>query len=237
MRIIITRPVEDAESLAAGLRAQGHEPLIHPLLEIAFPTLAPIPLDGVAALIATSRNALKGLAANAAFDAARALPVYCVGEATAAFARQLGFSQIRVGAGTAKELLSVIAAATDPGSGALLYLTGEQLAFDLQAALTTQGYAVRRVTVYEAREASPASARALAAKLTQGQADAVILMSPRTASIFARALALIAAPSVACFCLSEAVAARLGGFPDLTIRVAKRPTEPDLLQLTAPAAE
>lgn len=241
MRLVITRPAEDAEKLAAALRAQGHEPHIHPLLEIVFPPLAPISLDGIAALIATSRNALKGLAANAAFDAALVLPIYCVGEATATLARQLGFTDIRTGAGTAKDLPALIAATAQPEAGALLYVTGEQLAFDLEAVLAAQGFPVRRVTVYEAREAASASTAPLATKLARAEIDGVILMSPRTAAIFVAILARTGpAPRttpLACYCYSEAVASPLRHLPDLTLHVARRPTEADMLALTALASK
>jgi len=108
MRLIITRPAEDAARMADELRRLGHEPDIHPLLDIACLTVPAPALHGVAALIATSRNALRSLAASEALAAARRLPVFCVGEATAAAARQLGFADIRTGPGTAKDLVPLI---------------------------------------------------------------------------------------------------------------------------------
>jgi uroporphyrinogen-III synthase len=176
-----------------------------------------------------------------------ALPLYAVGDATAAFARQYGFTDVRAGAGTAKDLASLITSAATPEAGALLYLTGEHLAFDLETALTAAGFFVRRVITYEAREAQSTSIAALVEKLQTGAIDGVILMSPRTAMIFVGILSRVKPPqesgSITCYCASEAVAKPLRHFAELplesttlrkekiTIMVAQRSTEIDLLAL------
>lgn len=236
MRIVVTRPVGDAEAMAAALRERGHDVLVHPLLEVVFRPLSFFMCDGVSKLIVTSRNALRSLAASEAITTARALSVFCVGEATAAVAAQLGFAEVHTGPGTAKGLADVILQMPEPErQGIFLYLTGEHLAFDLQAALTAHGVSVRREITYETREAPEAATHELVEKLREG-VDGVILMSPRTASMFARVLKQAKVPKanspLTCYCLSEAVAAPLQQIADIIIHVAPKPSEVDLLALT-----
>ena len=232
MRLLITRPEEDSGRLAERLGTLGHEPVVLPLLDITFPELPPLNLDDMQALIATSRNALRGLRRNGAFCAARALPVYCVGTATADYAAQLGFFDIRTGAGSAKDLVPLIARTARPGAGALLYLTGEQVAFDLASALSELDFDVTRVIVYAA-EGRTGAGPALAAQLDAGL-DGVLLMSPRTSQIFASLAERAPAAEIrglTCYCYSQAVAKPLEHIKGLRLSVAARPTESDLLAL------
>ncbi len=238
MRLIITRPAGDAARMAEELRRLGHEAEIHPLIEIAFLPIRADALDGVSALIVTSRNALRSLGQSDALASALRRSVFCVGEATAAEAQRLGFTDVRTGPGAARDLLPIIRQAPEARAGRLLYLTGGHLAFDLEAALAADGLELIRVIAYEARELSPASAAALAAKLRTG-VDGVILMSPRTALIFSRIFTEAAGGgerrAITCYCLSEAVAAPLRGIAGLTCRVARAPAEAEVLALTARA--
>ncbi len=238
MRIVVTRPTGDAKRQAAQLKALGHEPLIFPLLDIVHPELTPINLSGIQALIATSRNALRGLRRNGAFEAAKHLPIYCVGEGTAEFAGELGFAEVLIGAGTAEALVPLITEKARPDAGALLYLTGHHLAFDLERPLKQAGFAVPRVIVYEAREIGEATATKLSKALQSG-VDGVILMSPRTAAIFAGIINKFKpkgeAAAITCYCYSDAVARQLREIDGLTIAVSSRPTEKDLMQLIGPA--
>ena len=237
MRILITRPEEDGERLAETLRALGHEPVLLPLLAIELLALPPIPLGGVQALIATSRNALRGLAANAAFAGARRLPVYCVGEGTAALAAELGFRHIHQGSGTGKELVPLIARTAKPQAGTLLYLTGEQIAFDLLPVLTALRFDARRTIIYAAQENSRAW-KAFPGILRDGL-DGVVLMSPRTAQIFATLFQSTTPADIrglTCYCYSQAVAKPLEQIEELQLYVARQPVEADLLALIGSAA-
>ena len=237
MRLLITRPEEDGGKLAEQLAARGHEPVLLPLLEIHFAELPPLPLAGLQALIATSRNALRALRRNAAFAEARALPVYCVGTATAGYAAELGFADVRIGAGTGRDLAVLIPATARVEAGALLHLTGEHIAFDLAEALSRHGFDVRRAVLYTAREnaaAGPALAGLLAAGL-----DGAILMSPRTAQVFAGLIEGVPPAHIrglTCYCYSQAVAKPLETVPGLRLSVAAHPNEADLLAIIGDAA-
>lgn len=237
MRLAITRPRDDAERQAKQIKALGHEPLICPLLEIEDRLVAPFHLENVQALIVTSRNALRSLSRNRAFEESKTLPVYCVGEATAEFAGELGFSRIIPGEGTAKALLSRIAQTANPQGGVLLYLTGGHLAFDLESPLATAGFHVTRIILYEAREIDEQGASDFAEKIREG-IDGVILMSPRTAEIFIKIIRRFALEqevrAISCYCYSKAIAKPLREIDGLTGAVSSHPTEAELMRLIGP---
>ena len=100
MHVLITRPEPDAAALRAQLEALGHQVTVEPLLKIEHLPIASDVLDGIAGLIVTSRNGLRALAASAAFNAARELPLIAVGPGTAQLARELGFAHVVEGSGT-----------------------------------------------------------------------------------------------------------------------------------------
>lgn len=244
MRILITRPEPDGVALAEALRAAGHEPVLCPLLRIVFLPLAPLSLEGVAALIATSRNGLRGLAQSEqgrgelAF-AARRLPLFCVGEATAGLARAMGFAAVWSGTGGAQDLVPLIEKQIAPADGALAHLAGERLAFDLPGALARRGYRTRLVPLYRAEPAESLPAAVVDA-LRERRIGGVMLMSPRTARLFADLFhhhGLVAAEGAPlCYCLSPAVAQALGASPGFGVRVARTPKAEDMLALVEPEA-
>ena len=88
MRILITRPIEDAKPLADALAERGIQVLIEPLLEIRHLEDAEIDLAGAQALLFTSAN---GVRAFAALSPRRDLKVFTVGDGSADAARQAGF--------------------------------------------------------------------------------------------------------------------------------------------------
>ena len=89
---------------------RGHEGVVSPLLIIEQIEDVALDLDGAQALIVTSRNALRVLAKHPALDAARGLPLFAVGEATARAARALGFATVIEGPGNGAGLAELIVA-------------------------------------------------------------------------------------------------------------------------------
>ena len=89
MRILITRPREDAAALAEKLKARGHDVIVEPMLEIRPVAGAKVDLQGVQAVVFSSAN---GVRAFALAESRRDLPALCVGDTTAAAAREAGFS-------------------------------------------------------------------------------------------------------------------------------------------------
>jgi uroporphyrinogen-III synthase len=233
MLLLVTRPEPDAGRQAETLTARGHKAVLAPLLTIEYDPDAPLQLEGAQALIATSRNALRALAAHPARGEALKMPLLAVGDATAGEAQALGFADVTIGPGTGAKLAKLIAREFEPGRGALVHLSGDTIAFDLKAALEAEGFTVRRLVLYRAVPAAALPDEALSL-LKAGELDGVILMSPRTAKTFAELAArhglVTQANGPVCYCLSEAVAEAvrpLGG----VVRVAARPREEDILAL------
>jgi uroporphyrinogen-III synthase len=233
MRVLVTRPEPDARHEVETLAARGHEAVPAPLLVIEEVKGVPIDLDGAQALIVTSRNALRALSRHSALAAARKLPLFAVGAATARAARELGFAAVIEGPGTGAGLAELIGAKAMPSGGRLVHLAGETQAFDLQGALEARGFRVSAPVVYRALPAAELPAQALRS-LKDGKLDGVILMSPRTAKTFLALLerygALTQGRRLVCYCLSEAVAEVLVplGF---CVRIAAGKREEDVLAL------
>jgi uroporphyrinogen-III synthase len=210
MHLLVTRPASEAAAFAARLEALGHTVTTEPLLRIEFLPIAADALQGAGAIIATSRNALGALAATPAIEAAGNLPLIAVGPGTAQLAREIGFEDVLTGTGTGAGLVPLIEECAAGLTGPAVHIRGEEVAFDLKSALGTRGVDLREIVAYRtvpAEALSPATVKLLADRAIDG----VILMSPRTATIFATLVAMAgvhkAAQDLGILCLSPAVAA------------------------------
>jgi uroporphyrinogen-III synthase len=239
MRLVVTRPQADAVELQAHLVARGHQVKIVPLLEISFAGGDPIELDGVQALIATSKNGLRALAHHEEFAVARALPVFVVGPGTAATARALGFMHVVQGPRAARDLLPLIAERVDVNAGSLLHLAGDALAVDVAGELSRLGFHVLQPVVYTTRAVETLPGQ-FARDFREGEIDGVLLLSPQTARVWStivRAQDLVRpARHVLHLCLSKAVAAALEPLGDVPIAVAKEPNLNEMLAAIDAAA-
>src|SRR5260221_1467732 len=88
MRILITRPREDAEPFAQALIALGHEAVIEPLLEIFYLPGPALDLVGVQAILLTSASGARAVALRTSW---RDIAIVAVGPATANAAREVRF--------------------------------------------------------------------------------------------------------------------------------------------------
>lgn len=240
LRLWVTRARPEAQATAARLIALGHGPLVSPLLAIRRlkPRLA---LEGVAALVFTSRN---GVAAYVALETDRRRPVFAVGDATAEAARAAGFAHVRSAAGDVNALAdlitsALITAAHDRASGDVLIAGAREPAGDLPGALNAAGLQTRSAAVYAA---VPAPGRRGLKALSLGKLDGVLIHSPRAARRFAVLAASAPVPAEAlstlrAFCISEAAAAPLRPLGLGRVAVAASPDEAALLSLLGkPAA-
>jgi uroporphyrinogen-III synthase len=239
MRLLVTRPEPDALKLRAALEEHGHEATVEPLLSVSFDDPDPIDLEGVQALIATSRNAVRALKAHPLRGEARQLPLFAVGRATAAEARALGFELVVTGAGTGHELVAHIVSVSEPSAGLLMHLAGDTLAGDLMGELELQGFRVVQPVVYRMRPAAALSEDTVE-QLAMGEIEGVILMSPQTATIYATLMRKQGLASVARglthFCLSQAVARRLQPLGAVSTEIAEAPRLEEVLALIDAAA-
>ncbi|MGO8866455.1 MAG: uroporphyrinogen-III synthase [Alphaproteobacteria bacterium] len=238
MRVLITRPLEEAQALAALLAERGIASLIDPLLEIRPLPSVELSLEGVQALIFTSANGVRAFAER---ESRRTLPVFAVGARTAEVARAAGFTEVESAQGALADLARLVRARLDPRRGALLHGAGAVVKGELAELLAADGFTIRRVVLYEAVPASalqPATRAALAA----GELDAVLFFSPRTAATF---VSLVIAAGLAGACarlravsLSPAVAEEAGALAWRQSLTAVRPEQSALLAcLTAERSE
>jgi uroporphyrinogen-III synthase len=234
MRLLVTRPEPDALKLQAILEEVEHEATVEPLLSVSFDNGDAVDLDGAQALIATSRNALRALKAKPSLSDARHLPLFAVGRATAAEARALGFETVVTGAGTAPELVAHIVSALDPAAGLIVHLAGDVVAGNLMDELEAHGFRIVQPVVYRMIPARNFSEDTFE-QLAMGEIDGVILMSPRTAAVYAdlvRKAGLTATiRPLPHFCLSPAVARRLAPLGAVTTHVAEAPRLEEVLAL------
>lgn len=235
MHLLVTRPEPEAADLKARLEDLGLRATLAPMLELEILPAA-LSFDGVQALVVTSRNALRSLAQYSPPSEARTLPLFAVGAGTAKAAQSLGFSRVIAGTGGARDLLPLIAAATTPDKGAILYLAGEEVAVDLAPALEAKGFSVRRAVVYRMHPASRLTASVVDAIQT-GDLDGVIVLSPRTAAIFASLVRASevenAARRLKYYCMSEAVAEALAPLAPVEINIADEARLEEVLALLA----
>ena len=210
MRALITRPREDSTSIAERLEELGIEPVIEPLMTVEPVSDAEVDLDGVQAILLTSRNGVRALAAA---TERRDVAVYAVGDSTAELARESGFDPVESAGGDNDALAELVRERLKPADGKLLHAAGAAVAGDLAGTLTGHGFDVRRQELYATR---PVAALSVATRglLSDGGIDLVLLFSPRTAETFVGLVKQAglgdACAGVTAVCLSREVARSVG---------------------------
>ncbi|HEX3163939.1 MAG TPA: uroporphyrinogen-III synthase, partial [Pseudolabrys sp.] len=92
MRVVVTRPEPAGKRTATALRALGHEVLVAPLMTVQS---VPADLSGHwGSVVITSANAPGAIAENAAKTTLIHLPLFAVGERSAAAAKEAGFTNV-----------------------------------------------------------------------------------------------------------------------------------------------
>ena len=231
MRVLITRPRPEGERLAQVLRERGFEARVEPMLKISHRAVAPPAVERLQAIVLTSANGARALAAASPL---RDPPVYAVGEHTAAAAVEAGFERVRLGGGDVAALAASVTRELDPGAGPLLYAAGAERAGDLAGVLGDAGFEIVSVVLYDADAAQALSPGCVLA-LRGAKIDVVLFFSPRSAAAFV-SLARDAGvegncAAVAALCLSDAVAAAAAPMRWRRVRIAARPDAPSLLAL------
>jgi uroporphyrinogen-III synthase len=240
MLFLVTRPEPEGTKLKGLIETLGQDAVVEPLMEAELLPEAIENLDGVAALIATSRNALRALAQSPYLHDAVAIPLFAVGRSTAEEARHLGFERISVGPGSVSGFAAAIAGTLDPADGLILHLAADVRAGDLSGELEELGFRVLQPVVYRMKAAEALSEGTLEA-IGEGAIDGVVLMSPRTARIYAGLIRrhglADAAAEIVHVCLSDAVARGLAPLGNVPIEVADAPTLNAILELIEQVAD
>lgn len=233
MQILLTRPEADAARTATALRAGGHEAVIAPLLTVEFLPEADLGAAPRSAILVTSANAVRAMAAHRRRDELRRIPVFAVGRQSAQNIRAAGFADVISADGNVVDLADLVAARLQPPAR-LLYLAGEERAGDLAGALRAKNFVVDVAVVY--RVVAAATLPPPAAAALRGTLDGVLHFSRRSAEAFltaARNAGLLEAALTkpVHYCLSARVAEPLTQAGAAKVRIAARPDEAALLAL------
>ncbi len=229
MKLVVTRPREQAEKLANKLRAQGIEVWVEPMLRIVRHTSIKLNLNHCQAVLVTSLNGAESLAKA---TASRDVKLYAVGDVTARSLSCHGFHDVRSADGNADDLAALVENDFDPSEGALLHVGGTNSSGRLVNRLCEGGYTVHRTALYGTVGASSLSTE-LRSAMEDREIDGVLFFSPETARIFVslvlgaqREKALV---NMTAFCLSAAVAEAANRVPWGGLVVCDRPNASGLL--------
>jgi uroporphyrinogen-III synthase len=231
MRLLNTRPLEDATSLTQALEALGHEVISAPLLQIENVAATLPDLSAISGILATSANGLRAFAKK---SDRRDIKVFAVGDATARTATDMGFAEVSTASGDVAALAHLVKSECQPSDGVLLHVAGTKVAGDLGSELQAAGYDVQRMVLYKATVADTLPS-GLKKTMSAGDVDGVLLYSPRTAATFV-ALVQAAGLEKTCatadvWCLSPAVADKVRHLPWQEIHTSRRPEQAALLDL------
>jgi uroporphyrinogen-III synthase len=236
MRLLLTRPQSEAERTAAALRALGHDAVIAPVLAIENIPDAEIGPGPYAAVLVTSGNAVRAIAAHPRRASLVGLACFAVGSQTAAAARQAGFTDLHVAGGDGGDLARLIAERLTDRTRPLLYLAGDDRARDMAAELAPYGFRIELAVVYRAR-AIRVFSPAVAAALKAGELDGVMHYSRRSAAIFVGCVRVAHAEAEAArlkhFCLSARASEPLAAINAKSILVAQNRDESAMLALVS----
>lgn len=229
MRVLVTRPLHDAERTAQRLAALGHEAVIDPVLLIE-PVAFDLPED-TAAVTITSANVFRAVP-QPLLAPLFMQPLFAVGAHSAAAATAFGFQDTQAAGGDAYSLARLLIDRLSFGTR-VLYLAGAERAHDLAALVRSAGIEIEMRVVYRAVPAGRLREKTLAL-LAANEIDAVLHYSVRSAGVFLRLVdgagLRDAAGRARHICISNAVAEPLerAGF---ATEAPPRPSEDALFSL------
>lgn len=234
MRLLLTRPVFEAERTAAALRARGYEVTFAPMLEIENISDVLIGAGPWSAVLMTSGNGARAIAEHPQRDRFTSLRCFAVGAQTAAAAKRAGFNDVVSANGDSGDLAKVILQHVTSGAAPLLYLAGDDRARDMAAELAPSGLRLEIVVVYRAKAATR-FATEINDGLKSGRFDGALHYSRRSTEIFVacarEANVTAAVAGLKHFCLSKRASEPLEAIGAEQIFVAARPDEAAMLEL------
>jgi uroporphyrinogen-III synthase len=237
MAVLVTRPHPDDETTASSLRARGFDVLLAPMLRFEPVAFHDDEDARYSAIIVTSANALRGLAPHLVSSRLLKLPLFAVGEHTAAAARAAGFGNVTPADGDAGGLRDLVLARVKARqlkkASPLLYLAGADLALDFAGELGERGLTVVTQTTYRMIPV-PSLPHEVCDAFAANRVEAVLHYSRRSARAFLEAARAggveISALAIPQCCISAAVASvvRDAGAPQ--VMVAASPDENALFE-------
>ena len=149
--VLITRPIEEAQTLADKLQHLGASPLIAPMIDI-------MPVSGskslveeyyqqaVQELLITSVNSLKVLG-----YIETSIPLIVVGKATVNYAQAIGYTNVTYAGKNVDAFQEYIQKHCETGKGSLVYASGNIITSNIHEALAEQGYDVKQIIMYQSK--------------------------------------------------------------------------------------
>lgn len=236
MRILVTRPLNQAHATAAKIESRGHIVVIEPLLEVA-QLSSPIPDGSFGGIILTSANALPSLAELDVLDQLLPLPVLTTGKATSKAALDTGFTKVGHHTGSAIELIGHLPQWMNQHqvSGRLLYPCAQKTAHDLESLLAEKQICCVQWPVYRTQPTDQFSQSTLQG-LRSNDFDAVLLYSKRTAHTFVQLMRQnnIAMEGLHTYVMSQDIYEALPKELQEHAQYPDNPVETDLLNLFEP---
>jgi uroporphyrinogen-III synthase len=211
--ILITRPYKQAIQTALTFEREGFKTCVEPLLSI---TQQPVNFKygPHTHLLITSANALENK------HIPLHLPALCVGEASAAYARQKGFTHVITPPLThtrVEEILPWFMAQHQHFKGDVLYLRGRDVTVDVKAFVEGAGIPYREAVVYEAAMVSDWPTPTTQALITGYTVKAITFYSKRTVQAFchvvSRSRLEATLPTLTALSLSPAITQVLKALP------------------------
>ena len=237
MAVLVTRPHPDDETTAASLRARGFDVLRAPMLRFEPVAVHEDMNARYSAVIVTSANALRGIEPHLKGHRMLELPLFAVGDHTAAAARRAGFTHVVSANGDAANLRDLVLASLKAKelkkASTLLYLAGAEIARDLASELEESGFRVVTQTTYR-MIAVKSLPRETCDAFAANQVEAVLHYSQRSARAFldaARAAGVeISALAIPQCCISATVASVVRDAGATQVVVAATPDENALFE-------
>jgi uroporphyrinogen-III synthase len=208
-----------------------------PMLKIE-PVAADLGTGPWDALVMTSANSCRAMAAHPRGSDLKSLPVFVVGRHSAEAAKVAGFTDVTSADGDARDLARMLAARLGADRRRLLYIAGEDRAADLAGELAAQRISMKTVVIYRAVKVTDFS-MPLRLALQDNQIDGVLHFSRRSVEAYLACAeaAQILDRSLTPFhyCLSPQVARPLMQAGAAAVRVATHPDETTLTDLIGEA--
>src|SRR3981081_3525225 len=232
MAVLVTRPHTDDGTTAAALRARGFEVLCAPMLRFESVAFHDDKDARYGAVIVTSANALRGIEPHLNGSRLLKLPLFAVGERTAAAARGAGFENVTPADGDAAGLRDLVLLSVKTKAlkktATLLYLAGADLARDLAGDPGERGFSV--VTRPTSRMSAVSSLpQEVSDAFAANGIEAVLHYSRRSARAFLEAARAggveISALAIPHCCISAAVATVVRDAGATQVMVAASPDE------------
>lgn len=226
-QVLVTRAEPGASETAVRLKALGYEPVLAPALDISTHELQPDwPPSEDEHVIFTSANGVRAFV-EAGWDMR---PVcVCVGASTAGAAAAAGFVHIWNADGDSDAIIELISTQFEAGGPKWVHYANDAAAGEIYRRLNAQGFSVRFVPLYGARQVSAAERED---ELRNFETGAVLVHSAKAAEAVASWLDLSNPDikSMKLVAVSERAAEPLRGFGWDCVSVATRPNEEKLLE-------